>query len=532
MIITSLLSSYSFFDVKRNTVESYHGKSVTIEGIVISERFRGESYTGYEIEVNVTDGNEESYSAVLLCTYDSALEPGNVFTAKVSGENIELTQTNDYSILSNYSDGIFIQYTSENESTVYVTDEDHFILSVFFDSINRNLSSIFSTKLDKMTAKMCSALFLGNKDDLPDNVTRDFSRAGASHVLALSGMHMSIIMGLLMWFLKKLRINHKLIAIVLSFVAVFYLLLTGFQISAARSVIMLLCVYMAILLQGTPDSLTSLGLAGMILMLIFPGSVVDAGFWMSFSATLGIIVYSKSFSEYVKLLLEPYDFNKYLKKALRGLLSAIAVTLFAMVPLITVLCIFIKQVSLYTILSSLLLSIPTAGIILLSLMFLLFSPFNGIANVIATLLNYFTRIMVNYCAAISATPNPTVSLNYPFATIAAVVIIITIFYSFACERRNLFITLIPYVVAISIFIGAMVTYDMLDNDNIKITYANNDSKVNMMVISNKKNVIICDMGNGSKSSYYSALSYMDETQATEIRAIMLTKYSRSHNAPL
>ena len=524
------MTSYAFFNVKRNVAETYYGKSVTIEGVILSERFRGESYTGYDIEVNITDGKEERYSAVLLCTYDSALEPGNSFVAKVCGENIAVSQTSNYSTLSNYSDGIFIQYTSENENNVYVTDKDHFVLSVFFESINRKLSSIFSTGLDRTTAKMCSALFLGNKDGLPESVTRDFSRAGASHVLALSGMHMSIIMGLLMWIMKKIRIKHKLIAVILSFVAVFYLLLTGFQISAARSVIMLLCVYLAILSQGTPDSLTSLGFAGMLLMLLFPGSVVDAGFWMSFSATLGIIVYSSDFANYIKLVLSPYDFNKHIKKALIGLLNAIAVTLFAMIPLITVLCIFIQQISLYTILSSILLSIPTAGIILLSFLFLLFSPFSGIANVLSILLNYLTGIMVNYCAAISATSNPTVSLNYPFATIAAIVIIATIFYSFACNKSNLFITLIPYVIAVSLFIGATSIYDYLERENVKITYASSQS--NMLVISNNKNVIICDMGNGSKASYFSALSHMGETRATEIRAIMLTKYSRSHLAPL
>ncbi len=532
MISSSLISSYFFFDVNSNKVAKYYDQEVVIEALVIGERYRGEGYTGYDIIVTKVDGEENKHNALLVCTYDSVLEPGFKFTATVEGSDFN-------SFLGGYdqrpamnSDKIFIQYTSSDESKSNILDENVFHPRVFFSSINDSLSRIFSRYLDKDTANMSSALLLGNKDRLSNTVIRDFTRAGASHILALSGMHMSIIMGIFLFIFKKLRINPKIIAVVLSFIALSYLFITGLQISAARSVIMLLCVYLSVLSQRTPDSLTSLGLAGMLLMLIFPGSVVDAGYWMSFSATLGILVYTTPFTKFINNLLQPYSINMYVKKGIISILSAIAVSLFATIPLITVLCIFIKRFSLFSVISSIILSVPASGMILFSLLFLLFSPIPIVSDIISTPLYHLTEFMTSYCEKVSNIEGVVVALNYPFATLAAIVIIATILYSFATKKRNLFITLIPYAVAIALFIGVTVAYNAMESDKVRVDYVNTSSTSDMLVLSKGGNAIICDIGNGSKSSYNSATGYASLARATEIKAVILTKYSRSHSASL
>ena len=125
-----------------------------------------------------------------------------------------------------------------------------------------------------------------------------------------------------------------------------------------------------------------------------------------------------------------------------------------------------------------------------------------------------------------------VALNYPFATLAAIIIMATILYSFATKKRNLFITLIPYTIAIILFIGAMITYNALDSNKVRIDYVNTSSTSDMLVMSKGGNAIICDIGNGSKSSYSNATGYVSLARATEIKAVLLTKYSRSHSASL
>ena len=533
MSITALCSSYLFFNVEAKAIEKYHNEYHSIEGVVISERYYGTNFSGFDIIVTEIDGKDTYHKATLSCQYTSVLTPGDKFEAEVYGSAFERASGSYNEKLAMYSDRVFINYLSENEFAVEVIDKNVFHPTIFFKDLNKRVSSVFEQKLDGQTADMCSAIFLGNRDALSNTVTRDFTRAGAAHILALSGMHMSIIMGFLMLVLMYLVIDRRIIAIVLSVCAVFYLLLTGFQISAARSVIMLLCVYASWLFKQSPDPLTSLMISATALMLISPGSVIDAAYWMSFAATLGILVYMQPFTEWMWSLLSPWHIPFSLKKWIIKLPTLIAVSVFAMIPLIIVLCIFIKQYSFYSIISSVVLSLPTSGIILISLLFLIFSNVGTLSGFLSDALRTLTEFMVGFCEKISDTENATVSLNYPFIIIIAVIMGIALMYSLIVNNKHKVVSLVPYAVAVIIFVSAISLYNGSGRDGINVTYVNASSQTDMLVLTdNIGNAVICDVGGGSKSSYYLALDALYSERATEIKSIVLTKYATIHSSSL
>ncbi len=532
MIIASLISSYVFFDVNAKSFEKYYGTECSIEAIVVSTRYRDSNLTGYNVLVTEINGEPTLHSATLDCKYNSVLESGFKFKATVGAEDFtdDLNGYNEKNAM--HSDGIFINYVSEDEFAVEITEEDVFLPQIFFADLNAEVSNIFYSNLEEDTANMSSAILLGNKKVLANTIKRDFTRAGASHILALSGMHMSILMGFLLFLLKRFSVKRHLIAIILSVCAIFYLFLTGMQISAARSVIMILFVYLAWLSKKLPDPLTSLSLSGVILIFIMPGTVIDAGFWMSFAATLGILAYTKPFSQYITTVLEPYNIANPIKKFICKLLSLIATTLFATVPLIIVLCIFIKQYSFFSILSSIVLELPTAGIILFSLLFLLFFKTPIMSVILGRILFMLSHFMINVCAEISDVEGALTSLNYPFATVAGILITATLLISLIIKCRNLFISLIPYGIAILVFVSSIFVYNALD-DGVKVAYVNTSSTSDMIVLSNNSgDAVICDIGNGSVSSYNKALKSVYDGRATEIQALVLTKYTRAHSATL
>ena len=532
MIVLSLISSFVYFDVIENSFDEYYYKNHYIEGFVVSERFSGANYSGYDIIVTGIDGEDTYHKAILECSYGSVLRAGNAFCANVGAFPFEDTFGSYNEKLAMHSDKIFICYESVEESGVRIKEESVFHPTVFFANINYKLSRVFFSTLDKDTAAMSSALLLGNKDKLDDVVQRDFTRAGASHILALSGMHMSIIMGIFMLVLKKLRVKTKIISFILIALSLFYLFLTGVPVSAARSVIMLLCVYLSMLWGREADSLTSLSVAGALLMLIFPGAVIDAGFWMSYSATLGLLVYLPAFNSFVGTLILPYERLKVILKPVTYVLSAFMASVFATVPLIAVLCVFIRRISLYSIISSVVLSIPSSGVILFSLLYLIFAPIPSVSGVIAAVLKTLTAFMTDYCAEISDLENVVISVNYPFAIIAAILIGLTLVFSLSVKVRNLFVSLIPFAVAIAIFISAIFIYNALESKNINVSYINTSSNSDMLVMSKGCQAVICDIGNGSNQSYYLTIPSVYEARATEIKAIVLTRYTRAHSGTL
>lgn len=527
MIVISLISTYMYFDVKAKSFEKYYDSHHTLEAIVVSEDGRSANWVEYEIYVTKIDGEEKEHKAKLSCTYSSVLEPGMSFVADLYADGFEESSGSYSEKLDMFSSEIFIRYSSEDESTMLITEEQRYYKNSLFNKINSYFTRIFKSNLDSESAAMSSALLLGNKSDLPLTVTRNFNRAGVSHILALSGMHMTIIMGLFMLLLKKLRIHRNVIAITLSVFAVLYLFITGCSLSATRSVIMLLIFYASLLFSSSPDPLTSLGIAGAFIMITMPGTVFNAGFWMSFAATLGLIVYMPAFNGIMAKLLNKYDTAKILLKPLTSFLSALVASFCAMVPMVIVMCIFIRQISWFTPLSSAILAIPSSGAILFSLLFIPFHAIPVVSDVLANLLRNITLFMTDFCSDISAMEGIVVSINYPFARVAAIVIAIALFCSLAIKFKKAILSFIPFVISIAMFVTCIAVYDSHAKNDATVSYCNVSTVSDMLVLSRDKQAIICDLGNGSFKSYAEALDSVYSARATEIKAVILTKYYRA-----
>ncbi len=195
-------------------------------------------------------------------------------------------------------------------------------------------------------ADLAVAMLTGDKDGLSDETITDFARAGLSHTMAVSGLHMSIIvMGLYKLLMLFMRSARWLPGIICTLVSLGYAGVTGFSMSAVRS-----CIMLAVMLLGSAffkrsDSLNSLGLAALAITLTNPFAVLDWSFMLSFSATLGIVLCSK----YINLLLgrvsERIKFRP-LRHITRAVISTSLISLSATVFCLPVTLFFIETVSL------------------------------------------------------------------------------------------------------------------------------------------------------------------------------------------
>ncbi len=534
MAIISLVSSYLFLDMQREGLEKHYDKEVMIEGVVTSVNSENNFSSSYTLSVERLNLNEEKHKAMLECEYPAALEIGDRVTVKAIAEEPQCGGRYDERI-SAISEGIFVIYTSSGQSELVVTREsEKNSPELFFEKLNYDLSISLTQKVKGDAGALSAALLLGNKSFLSPEITRDFRRVGASHILALSGLHMSLIMGAFMLLLKQFIRKIAPRAVILSLISLFYLALTGFSVSATRSVIMLLVVYLSYLISGLPDSLTSLSFAGALIVLVSPGAVVDAGFWMSFAATLGILVYMSPVNDYFNECLSGIEgkFRHRLAKIFFSVISAILTSLAALLPLIIVMCIFIRELSLLSVLSSVVLSLPTALVITASLILLPFCQVPYLSTFLANIIRVSAGFMIDFCAEHSELEGIVISLNYPFAVLMAFLLGAALLFSFASKRFNPLLTLIPFALCIAIFAGAIYIYEDTNKDKLKVSYINVSSNSDMLVLTNEREAVICDLSNGSKTSYMLALDEIYDSRATEIKAVMITRYTHAHNATL
>ncbi len=139
-------------------------------------------------------------------------------------------------------------------------------------------------------AALCESILLGVKDNLPDTLTKAFRGAGVYHLLVVSGLHLSIVSGALLWLLRRLRLNNRLCA-VLAMPGVFaFMLLCGFSPAVLRAGIMTILILFSMLLNRRADGLNSLGAAATLMLLLDPFAACDIGMQLSFAATAGLLL--------------------------------------------------------------------------------------------------------------------------------------------------------------------------------------------------------------------------------------------------
>lgn len=157
----------------------------------------------------------------------------------------------------------------------------------------------------------------GDASFLTSERREDFTRAGLAHILALSGLHVGIIAGLLMALLYPLGIlrHGRNIARAVTILAIWvFAFMTGLSASVVRAAVMITIVLAAPILRRGSNSLNSLLAAAMIIMVFNPSAVLTISFQLSFAAVAGIIV----FSEY----LNPVDRSRRLLHTVCSFMAA------------------------------------------------------------------------------------------------------------------------------------------------------------------------------------------------------------------
>jgi len=202
-------------------------------------------------------------------------------------------------------------------------------------SLQRNvLKNIFSFKnflieklnlfLHEPMASFASGLILGARNSIPPGLLQNFSRTGTTHIIAVSGWNITFLGTIFMPFLFLLRIKRGQAFYIMVILIFLYALLVGLGASVLRAAIM---GTIALWAQKT-GRLNHAGRAllyGVALMFLINSRIVyDVGFWLSISATFGLIYFSAIANSIFSLSKIPYEF---LRENLCATISAVIFTL-------------------------------------------------------------------------------------------------------------------------------------------------------------------------------------------------------------
>lgn len=192
-----------------------------------------------------------------------------------------------------YNRGIFITEAFYSESLPLVIDDtrDHF--ANFIQEIKNKINEKIFLLYNDEDAGLLSAMTTGDKSNLSQKIRKMFSDSGISHILAISGLHLSIL-GLGLFELLRKKISIRTSAIVTTIFIIFYGILIDASATSVRAIFMLLLRFISLSIGRTYDTKNALALAAIMLLFYNPYVLFNAGFQFSFIAIYSLNLYDTS----------------------------------------------------------------------------------------------------------------------------------------------------------------------------------------------------------------------------------------------
>ncbi|PJN53460.1 hypothetical protein PAEVO_01770 [Paenibacillus sp. GM2FR] len=159
------------------------------------------------------------------------------------------------------------------------------------DAVREKLGGKLDQLYDGIHAGYMKGLVIGNQDDLDPDTFMEFSRLGLTHILAISGMHVAVVVGCLLFVCTTLRMTRETSLTVVMWLIPVYVLLTGASPSIVRAGIMGMIGLYAARRRLLKDGLHILSVAALAMLLWNPYFLVNVSFQLSFIVTAGLMIF-------------------------------------------------------------------------------------------------------------------------------------------------------------------------------------------------------------------------------------------------
>lgn len=277
-------------------------------------------------------------------------------------------------------------------------------------------------------AALCESMVLGARTNLSVQVENDFRVSGVYHLLVVSGLHLSLIVGAVLKLLTALRVPRVPRVLAAMTAAVLFMALCGFTASITRAGVMMLVLLLAHLVRRGSDGLNSLGFAASVMLLIDPFCVYDLGWQLSFAATLGMFVILPVWEREVTF--------KIPVRWCRPVVTAVGVALSATLMTQPLTALYFGELSLVFLIGNLL--CVTASSVLLVICLLSF-PLLGIPLVgqaLVAITHVLCVFLTDSTALLANVPFASFAVHEPFAVVWLFALVILLCAAYALLRKR------------------------------------------------------------------------------------------------
>ncbi|MBQ7325797.1 MAG: ComEC/Rec2 family competence protein [Clostridia bacterium] len=509
-------ASIALFSVCRVTEYGQFRKAEPYDGTIAEAELtvtEVEATTAYSTAVigklHTLDGQSVELYGRLNLPYAAALSAGDRIALA-----IEFTALSpigdDWFDRYDYSQGLAFIAKGMDEDYRLLSHSDR-TLSVRLETFRTFLRRQFYPYLSIEETGPVSALLMGDRRYLSGELSQQFRNLGISHTLAVSGLHLGILCGSLLWLLKKLRLPQMAKLPILLPLLLIYMVLVGSP-SVFRAGGMLLFTFLAYPAGRRRDPITSLFVTVAAICLLSPESVLDVGLLLSFFATYGILLIALPLGRRIQSL----------PSLLRLPLSALAVTGAATLFTLPFSVWCFGEWSILSPLANLVL-VPIVTLLLyLAPILLILSPFPPLAALPAQLIRGLIKLLGLAGDLFGGSDHLLLPLSYPTIQTMATIAIVLVTVLCLLPRTR------PLSLAVAVvFLGLAGGYctihanNLLDRQSVlPLTDVGNDC----LLVQAGTRTMLVDHSEGGYDFLAEIIAAEEDDPLVRVDALMLTHY--------
>ena len=460
----------------------------------------------------------KKYSLIFYCDQRVALKPGD----RLEGRFLLRLTTPGGSKESDYLEksGVYFLAYSRGEMDIFLAEgnELRFLPQRLRSSILQRIEEIFP----EGTAAFAKALLLGDTETLDYGQDVALRTTGIRHIVATSGLHVSILFAFLYLLMGRKQSLAALLGIPL---LILFAAMAGFSPSVVRSTVMQIVMIVALVWRKDYDPPSALALSVMVILFADPFAVSTASFQLSCSCVVGIFLFVPRLQSYIYHKFPGYAKDRVL---LRTILNAVSVSVSTMVMTAPLCALYFENVSLIGWLSNLLtlwvVPVIFVGVVIALLLSLIWLPLGVAISYLCSLpilyVLWVAELLQNVPLAAVYTQSP-----YIVAWLLSCYAALSVFWLTGRKRHGL----LAFSMAAVLLVAVAFSYIMPRLDDYRVTVLDVGQGQCILLQSRGETYVIDCGGSTDKKTAQTAANHLRSQGISQISGLILTHYDRDHS---
>lgn len=513
ILLLFVILSFIYVDILENEYNRIENKQIEEKAVIISD-IQEKEYK-YIYEAKFLKNNKKVLISIKKSQQIDKINYGDLIYLE---GKLEIPK-----IATNYKGFDYRQYLKTQKIQGIVIADNVKILKAKYKNnliyqIQKKIKAIIKEKLPSETGDLLLAILLGDKKDLSEQIQINFKNSNLSHMLAVSGAHVSYIIVGLTYITQNSIMGKRKGRVFCIFFLIIFMAITNFTPSVTRACIMAILTLVSEILYKKADIYTNISISALIILLYNPYSLLDLGFKLSFGGTIGIVI----FMRFIKKKQEEPKLLNYIKQMA-------LVSICANIIIIPIIMNNFNTVSLTFLVSNILASPILAIIVIVGFSIIIISIIShSLSNLLVFWLNLILNLLIKISSFCSKLPFAKILVVTPY--IFNIIFYYTIIlYLVNYNELKQFIKKETVILLSIILILSNFIFYILPQD-LKIYFIDVGQGDSTLIVTPSKKTILID-GGGSESFDVGEkvlLPYLLDRRIRKIDYIMISHFDTDH----